>query len=293
MLSVVLPSRNEQFLPHTIKDLLEKAEGEIEVIAVLDGYWPKESLPEDDRVRIVHKGEAGGMRSAINSGVDVAQGKYIMKCDAHCMFDQGFDVKLAADCEEDWVAIPRRKRLDAELWEPRTDGRADIDYMYLSFPDDNNDRGGAGLHGRKWREKNKDKALKEDKIVDLITSQGSCYFMHKKYYEDLELLDAKSYGNFGSEAQELSFKCWLSGGRMIRNKNTWYAHLHKGNKYGRGWPLGKNEADKATAYTNKWVTNEAWEKQTLPITWMIKKFWPMPEWTEEKYEQLFGEKFEL
>ena len=37
--SIVIPSRREPLLTPTIKDLLVKAKGEIEVIAVLEGYW--------------------------------------------------------------------------------------------------------------------------------------------------------------------------------------------------------------------------------------------------------------
>ena len=42
--SVVIPSRGEQFLAPTVKDVLAKAAGNIEVIAVLDGYWPPTPL---------------------------------------------------------------------------------------------------------------------------------------------------------------------------------------------------------------------------------------------------------
>ena len=41
-ISIVIPSRCEPLLTPTIKDLLVKAKGEIEVIAVLEGYWPQE-----------------------------------------------------------------------------------------------------------------------------------------------------------------------------------------------------------------------------------------------------------
>ena len=46
MLSVIIPSRNEVFLQQTIDDVLRNAVGEIEVIAVLDGYWPE---PDESR----------------------------------------------------------------------------------------------------------------------------------------------------------------------------------------------------------------------------------------------------
>ena len=57
MLSVIIPSRNNEYLQRTIDDLLEKAEGEIEIIVVLDGYWPSPMLVHDIRVSIIHHGE--------------------------------------------------------------------------------------------------------------------------------------------------------------------------------------------------------------------------------------------
>jgi len=98
LLSVIIPSRNEQFLFQTTKDLLAKAKGQIEVIVVLEGYWPNpEEIVNDTRVHYIHHGVAKGLRGAINAGAAIAKGKYLMKTDGHCMFDKGFDVKLAND----------------------------------------------------------------------------------------------------------------------------------------------------------------------------------------------------
>ena len=288
MVSIIIPSRNEQFLQKTIDDILAKAEGEIEVIAVLDGYQPDPSLKKDSRVRIVHHDKPKGLRLAVNAGVAVAKGKYIMKTDAHCLFDKGFDVKLAADCEKNWVAVPTRKRLDAEKWEVKDVGKPDIDYLYLSFVDSKSNWGvdGPGFAGIKWRQKNHDKALRKDLIVDCMTFQGSCWFMHKTYFYELELLDHGNYGYFGMEAQEIGFKAWLSGGRVIRNKKTWYAHLHKGHRYGRGYVIGKGTLVKPTQFANKWIIGEAWHKQTLDLKWLIDKFAPVPEWESCDWEKL-------
>ena len=115
----MIPSRNDEFLQKTIDDLLAKAEGEIEVIVILDGYWPDPILRDDPGVVILHQGtvhDSLGMRGSINAGVDIARGEYIMKIDEHCIVDEGFDTKLKADCEDNWVVIPRRYRLDAENW---------------------------------------------------------------------------------------------------------------------------------------------------------------------------------
>ena len=293
MLSIIIPSRNEMFLTKTIKDILVKAHGEIEIIAVLDGYWPpSEEIVNDDRVIYLHKGVSEGMRQGINSGVAIARGEYIMKIDGHCMVDEGFDSELINVHQDNWIQVPTRRRLDAENWCNHDCHKPDIDYMYLSFPDSADDRGGTGLHGRVWNDKNKDKKLLNEKLVDLMSAQGSCYFLKKSYFYELELLDHENYGPFGSEFQEVGLKCWLSGGRVVRNKNTAYYHLHKGKKYGRGYHLSNSNMKKANDFTNKWIIGDSWSKQTKPLSWLIKHFWPVPSWTKENYEKIFGEKYE-
>ncbi|MBU0959790.1 MAG: glycosyltransferase [Nanoarchaeota archaeon] len=276
MLSVVIPSRNEKYLRPTILDLLKKATQEIEIIAILDGWWPPpDELVDDPRVIYIHVSPSRGMREAINSGVAIAKGEFVMKLDAHCMFSEGFDEMLKADCKDNWVVVPRRKRLDPESWEIIKCSRPDIDYMYLAYPEDKSVWGGKGIQGKEWRQKNLDKDLKSKLIDDLMTAQGSCWFMRKKYFHWLELMDEENYGEFAKEMQEIGLKCWLSGGRMIVNKKVWYAHWHK--TKGRGYSLNRKEWAKGTEYTNKWMEGKPWHKQTLDIKWLIEKFKP-PTW---------------
>ena len=63
-LSVIIPARDEPYLSKTVDDILEKAAGDIEVIVVLDGYWPNPALKNDSRVILIHKTESQGMRHA-------------------------------------------------------------------------------------------------------------------------------------------------------------------------------------------------------------------------------------
>ena len=93
------------------------------------------------------------MRAGINASADIAQGEYLMKIDEHCMVDKGFDKKLMADCEDDWVVIPRRHRLEPETWELIKDGRPPVDYMYLACPFVRPEDLEWGLHGAIWKER--------------------------------------------------------------------------------------------------------------------------------------------
>jgi len=276
LISVVIPARNEQYLQKTILELLEKATGKIEVIAVLEGYWPPpEQIVIHPQVIYIHWSKVRGMRQAINAGVAVAKGEFVMKTDGHCMFSKGFDEALKADCEKNWVVVPTRKRLDPEKWEVIEDDRPDLSYEYLAYPEDKSVWGGKGIQGKEWRDKNADPKLKEKLIDGIMSAQGSCWFMKRDYFHWLELMDEENYGEFAKEMQEIGLKCLLSGGRMIVNKKCWYAHWHK--TKGRGYSLNKDQWDKGTAYTNKWLEGKVWHKQIHSLKWLIDRFNP-PTW---------------
>jgi len=279
MLSIIIPSRNELFLHKTTLDLLEKAKGDIEIIVVLEGYWPdSKEIVNDKRVKYLHKGKAGGLRAAINSAVAIASGEYIMKIDAHCMLDEGFDIKLIKEHQDDWVQIPTRHRLDAENWKIDNGTKDPINYLYVECPDSSRSK---DLGGNNWRGKDADRSLDEIKIDDLMTFQGSCWFMKKDYFYFLEEMDEANYGTFRKEPQEISFKCWLSGGRVVRNKNTWYAHLHKGKTYGRGYYASKSDWAIGDNYNKRWLKEKLFSKQIHDFKWLVDKFNP-PGW--ENYE---------
>ena len=271
-LSIVIPSRNEQFLSHTVDDIFSKAREEIEVIVVLEGYWPDPILADRPNLILLHRGVPRGLRGAVNDAVAIAKGKYIMKTDAHCLFDEGFDVKLKEDCEYNWISVPRRYSLDAENWCRKK--KHPVDYLYVCLPVKENK---FEINVKVWNEKNYDAELQKKLIDDIFTFQGSCWFMHRDYFYELDLMDEYNYGTFRKEPQEISFKAWLSGGRVIRNKKTWYAHLHKGRQYGRGYSPNRTDFRKGDAYLINWLSDSAWDKQTTPFKWLIDKF-EMPNW---------------
>jgi len=269
IVSVILPARNEPYLKKTIQDLLAKAKGEIQIIPVLDGYWPAYSdIIDDPRVDYLHFGEARGMRNAINSGRRIARGDYLMKLDSHCMVSEGFDLVLKGCCEYDWVVVPRRYPLDPENWkiEERTDNKYPIDYMYLS----------SDLHGVVWNERNHDPELKKKKIDEVMSNQGSVWLMRKTYFDWLELMDEKTYGMFWNEFQEIGLKVWLSGGKVMVNKDAWYAHWHKTKT--RGYSLPSHEQVMAQKNVDKWLTQKMFHKQKYDIKWLVDRFKPVPTW---------------
>ena len=277
MLTVIIPSKNEKFLDNTIRDVLENATGEIEVLPVLDGYETEEI--DDPRVTYVKLPPTGHSkkRQGINLAVSEAKGEYVMSLDAHCLVAKGFDEQLIKDHKPNWVQVPRRHRLDAEKWclQSQGDGRPPIDYEYIMYPP--RFKPMLGFHGFKWDARTKERA--DIMIDDILTFQGSCWFMTKEWFNKCGFMDLR-YMGWGQEAEELSFTTWQNGGEVKINKNTYYAHLHKGKKYGRMYFMSRDENRKSYKYSyERWKDDPTFEK-------LINKFMPMPNWSNNWKEEL-------
>lgn len=121
-LSVLIPSRSEEFLKRTVESVLESSEMDTEVIVVLDGEWASPQLDQHPKVKVVYVPESIGQRAATNLAARVSKAKYIMKLDAHCILGPGFDRILMEDCEPDWTVIPRMYNLHAFNWKCTTCG---------------------------------------------------------------------------------------------------------------------------------------------------------------------------
>lgn len=277
--SVIVPARNERFLGPTVADILAKARGDIELLVVLDGYWPVPPLPTDKRLKILHRGDARGMRPAINDAARVATGQYLLKCDGHVMFAEGFDEQLKADyASDDWVLIPRRYALEPESWTIDTgNAKYPIDYHFLSNPLERVGDSTCGLHGTAWTARRDGRRAHE--IDEEMSSQGSCWFMSRAQWGRVGELDIASYGNFVHEFQEVGLKTWLAGGAVMVTKRTWYAHLYKGRRYGRGYILGPTGHREGVAYTSWfWMTDQPFAGRVHDLRWLLERFGPVPTW---------------
>jgi len=281
MISVLIPSRNELFLNKTIQGILDQAAGEIEVIAVIDETWPAEII-HDPRVSYIHPDTPKGMRWGINSAVKAARGDYLLKSDGHCLYAPGFDQALLADMRANWIVIPRRFSLDAENWAIEKNGKPPRDYHYLCYPYLNKDHDD-GMHGVEWWDRSRQRSGPEYDIDDTMSFQGSCWFMKKTWFTDfLQGMDEEHYGVFAQEPQEIGNKTWLGGGEIKVNKKTWYAHLHKGKRYGRMYHIGQSEIIKGHNYSATYWMSNAWPDRIHDLSWLIEKFWPVPTWPEDR-----------
>ena len=285
-LSVVIPNRNSPFTTKTIEDVLKNAGCNVEVIVNVDENWP-EPLVEDERVHYIHPSAPVGLRAGINVCVALAKGKYIIKTDYHCAFGENFGkILIENHLEDNWVRIPRRYALDAENWqiEKQNNDKYPVDYMYIDFPRKGKEHDD-GMHGVPWRERREQR--KEFEIDDTPSMQGSCYFMTKDYFDNfLHGLSEEGYGQFAQESQEIGFKTWLGGGALKVNKKTWYAHLHKGNKYGRFYKFPGGTITASSWSADYWLNNR-WADKVHDFDWFINEKFPnMPSWPENWKEQI-------
>ena len=252
--SVIIPSARDPYLQDTVDDIREKAEGPIEIIVVLDGTW--EDVDGADKV--IFNEKRIGMRSSINKGVEESTGDYIMKCDSHCMFDEGFDRKLLIDIQKDWIVVPVRYALDVEKWE-RTD---DEPIIYDRLAVNSHKIGGV-----RWRRPDR----KDIMIDETMVHQGSCYLMSREHKEKLGPLQNEGYGSLMQESIEVSLKTWLGGGKVMVNKHTWYAHKHRRFKRNVG-DLVHDETKKSYDYSKDFWLNNRWEDRVHDFNWLMERF---------------------
>lgn len=286
--SVLIPSRNEPYLRPTVVDALRQATGDVEVIVVLDGWWPDPPLPEDPRLHVLHWGTAQGLRPSLNAAAQMAKGDFLFKLDAHCALAHGYDETLSAACGTEDVVVPAKYSLDAQTWTPFKDPWL---YYYLKWPWPPDGKF-VGLQDKNYPpEVNAEKAHLP--IDDILSYQGSAWMLRRAYWHRLlpDGMDAEHY-YFAQEPQEVGLKAWLTGGRVRIVKTTWYAHLWKGRSNKRQFLRHRDKWDAAMLWsTRHWLLDEEPGCQ-YSFSWLIDKFgllpgWPM-DWEQEAHRRLIA-----
>ena len=280
-LSIIIPAYKEPFLQRTIDSLLQTSElcDQLEIIAVWDGLEFMELLNNDPRVKIVPLSQSMGMRAAINAGIETARGEYIMKIDAHCLVDQGFDRIMVANCADNWVVYPRRHALNMEAWDLYPNKLAQNSF-HLQFPVLSRNGYGLGpMTSVEWNKK-----MRSADILDSMGFEGSCWMANKKYFTNcIGLLDDRltTYGPYHSESTEVAMNYLLGGGEVKAITTTWYAHLRKlPRHYAMG--LFSKVGKVSVPYTwvaKHWMNEEHGKPKSF--SWLIDKFWPIPGWPDD------------
>ena len=302
-LSVVIPGRNEEFMRHTVEDVLAHSGEDTEVISVCDGYWPPHGLDDHPRLQIIHFSEPVGQRAATNAGASLSRAKYIMKLDAHCGVDEGFDAKLIPDMEPDITMIPSMHRFHVfdwhcngcghreyqgskpdkcphcsesdwtmvMVWQPRFDKGPTVSWLF--------DR---NMKFDYWRKYPRTDRYKEQEPTGLVETM-SCFMMERKRFWDLGGMD-EGHGSWGQYGTELACKSWLSGGRMVTSLKTWMAHMFRTGNFSRNgqsswpYPINQRDIDKARKHSREMWLNDRWPGAKRKLQWLIDYFAPIPGW---------------
>ena len=327
-LSVIIPSRNEEFVSRTVDGILKSKRGKTEVIVILDGSWTKPPIEDHKDVTIIYHAESIGQRASLNEGVRLSRSKYILKLDAHCIMDDGFDVKLMADCEPNWTVVPRlynlhafdwrckkcketwyqsptpkkckgKKPCDSKefervmVWKPRWRRRSD----FMRFD--------TNLKFQYWGALGK-RGESQGDIADTMSLLGACFFMERAWYWKIGGSE-ESWGSWGQQGTEIATKTWLIGGRMVVNKKTWYSHLFRtqGGDFSFPYPQSGNQVARARKASQDMFYKNKLKGQVRPLSWLIEKFSPIangakdgvPDWHDKEGKEKLdmvnkeGEKF--
>jgi hypothetical protein len=160
------------------------------------------------------------------------------------------------------------------VWQPR------LERLTISWRFDRD------MHFQYWR-KHKSRPETRNEIIDTMCHIGACWFMERDYFWELEGLD-EGHGSWGQVGVESSCKTWLSGGRLVTTKKTWFSHMFRTNNHGFTFPykISGNDIERAKQYSRNLWLNNAWHKQKHPLSYVVEKFWPVPDWSEEDLASL-------
>lgn len=305
-LSILIPSRNEMFLAKTVEELLKNKRGNTEIIVGLDGSWADPVVAEHPDVTVLHYSKSLGQRAMTNQLCRLSKAKYVMKIDAHCTVDEGFDVKLMADMQDDWTVVPAMYNLHAFDWQCGKCGnrwyQGPTPTYCLSSDLTKNQNCDSTEFKRvlvfKRRENRKSLFYRFDKnlhfqyfgeygrrpeaqgdLADTLSLQGSCFMMTRAKYWELDICE-EAHGSWGQQGVEVACKTWLSGGRVVVNKKTWYAHMFRtqGGDFGFPYPLSGSDVEKARQYSRSLFLQGNWPLAKHDLNWLLEKFRPVPDW---------------
>ena len=124
--------------------------------------------------------------------------------------------------------------------------------------------------------------MKKTGFTETMSLQGSCFMATRKNYWKLKLCD-ESFGSWGNQGIEVACKTWLSGGRVLVNHRTWYAHMFRtqGGDFSFPYPQSGRGVQRTKKATWEFFNNGNWHLQKYPVSWLVEKFWPVKGWTEK------------
>jgi hypothetical protein len=303
------------FLKETIEDIVKNRRAETEVIALLDGEWANPPVPQLPNVNIIYVPKAVGQRAGANIAARLSRAKYIMKVDAHCSFDEGFDQKMLDAYKEvgdNVTMVPVMRNLHAFDWKcyhcgwktyqgptppecpdcHKTD-KIRRKMLWVGKPNPQSvsycfDAEPHFQYNNEYKQRPEYiKAKEETGLTESMSLQGSAFMCTREKYWELALC-GEDLGNWGNQGIEVACKTWLSGGRVLVNHKTWYAHMFRtqGGDFGFPWQVSGRDTQKTKDNVKNLLWNKKFDKQIYPVSWLVERFWPVKGWVREDLDKL-------
>lgn len=290
MLSVVVPSRNELHLVKTINNLIKNANRPnlLEIIVILDG-WDRDccefksvydeffGLMRTDwlgvgkpTIRVLENEKPLGQRVMINRAVKECSGSLFLKIDAHCIVSKGYDDAVWKHTDSSVFYTIPMFHLNESTWsvdESKLNESCSIDPT---------------LSVRWWSGRNTDLNAE---TVETMAFLGTVWYCTKRLWNDIGGYTER-YSGWGSSGLEFSLKTWLCGYSMRINRTLSCAHLYRKKFPYKVNGIGGLSYTQSTKDMRSEFIRGAHPKQQRKISWLVKKFWPVPLWTDSFLEAL-------
>jgi hypothetical protein len=133
------------------------------------------------------------------------------------------------------------------------------------------------LEYSQWGEyANRPEVVAQGKFHDVMSLLGACWAVKRDRYFALNMSDER-WGSWGQQGFEVSAKSWTSGGRVVCNTDTWFAHFFRVG--GLTFPYaGGGMKERAMSRCRELFIANKWEGQVRPLSWIIEHFAPVPDW---------------
>ena len=115
-------------------------------------------------------------------------------------------------------------------------------------------------------------------LTETMSIQGSCFMCTKEKYFELGL-SGEEFNSWGQQGVEVACKTWLSGGRVMVNHTTWYAHMFRtqGGDFSFPYHNPQSKVEENRELSRKLFQQDGWPLAKHKFQWLIDKFNP-PGW---------------
>lgn len=235
LVSVIIPygRYDKIYLKRTIESVQNSAAGDIEILTEYDS--------KDE-----------GHRVLTNRLAKRANGEYLLRLDAHCALSPEWDIRMKDSCKENTVVVPILSGLDVSSWKWK-DVHAGLVVL---------DKQMRNVYPMMWKD-----IEERDTEEDTLSLIGCAYMVRKEDFDPLN----ESYGKWGAAGLELSFRTWLTGGRVLVRTDVICGHLFR--------PEGKtpfgvdlNVLNNTYLRIGRLWRDQRGKGQTRPLSWLIGKF---------------------